>query len=110
MLVVALLSACFAPAGAASAYDRSSATRQPLNVLVEANPWLMVVGSDSPTFALYDDGLAIWRTDDGYHSGTLSDEGVSSLMARVDAEALNGLNSQGSSAAIKLAVGLMVRT
>src|SRR5262245_5641909 len=27
------------------------------------NPWLMVVGSDSPTFALYSNGLVIFRKE-----------------------------------------------
>ncbi|MBI1852729.1 MAG: hypothetical protein HYR85_20500 [Planctomycetes bacterium] len=37
------------------------AERRPLLVLVESDPWLMVVGSDSPSFALYDDGLVIFH-------------------------------------------------
>jgi hypothetical protein len=45
---------------------RSTGTGRPVLVLVEANPWLMVIGSDSPTFALYDDGLLIFRTGDSY--------------------------------------------
>jgi len=36
---------------------------EPILVVVEHNPWLMVIGSDSPTFALYDDGSVIWRGD-----------------------------------------------
>jgi hypothetical protein len=34
---------------------------QPQVVLIERNPWLMVVGSDWPTFALYSNGLVIFR-------------------------------------------------
>jgi hypothetical protein len=33
---------------------------KPILVLLESNPWLMVAGSDSPTFALYDDGTEIY--------------------------------------------------
>lgn len=32
-------------------------------VVLERNPWLMVIGSDSPTFALYDDGAVVWLRD-----------------------------------------------
>jgi hypothetical protein len=33
----------------------------PLAVLVETNPWLMVIGSDTPSFVLYEDGQVIYR-------------------------------------------------
>src|SRR3954466_455078 len=33
---------------------------RPVLTLMEQNPWLMVIGSDSPTFALYDDGTVIF--------------------------------------------------
>jgi hypothetical protein len=37
---------------------------EPLVLLTEYNPWAMVVGSDTPTFALYVDGTVIyWRGD-----------------------------------------------
>lgn len=39
----------------------ATAQRRPLIILIERNPWLMVIGSDSPSFALYDDGLVIFR-------------------------------------------------
>ena len=32
----------------------------PLIVLIERDPWLMVIGSDSPSFVLYDDGTLIF--------------------------------------------------
>lgn len=34
---------------------------QPIVVLVETNPWLMVIGSDVPTFALYENGQIIYK-------------------------------------------------
>ncbi len=34
---------------------------QPVVVLVETNPWLMVIGSDVPTFALYENGQIIYK-------------------------------------------------
>jgi len=45
---------------------RKTEAGRPVLVLVEADPWLMVMGSDSPRFALYDDGLLIFRTSGGY--------------------------------------------
>src|SRR6266704_1063713 len=35
-------------------------TSHPLIMLTEYNPWAMVVGSDTPSFALYDDGTLIY--------------------------------------------------
>lgn len=34
---------------------------QPVIVLIETDPWLMVIGSDTPTFALYENGQIIYR-------------------------------------------------
>lgn len=34
---------------------------QPIVVLIETNPWLMVIGSDVPSFALYENGQIIYR-------------------------------------------------
>ncbi len=34
---------------------------KPLVLLTIYNPWLMVIGSDEPTFALYDNGLVIYQ-------------------------------------------------
>ncbi|HEX8846353.1 MAG TPA: hypothetical protein VF791_17025 [Pyrinomonadaceae bacterium] len=40
--------------------SKSPAERRPIILLYEINPWLMVLGSDSPAFALYGDGLVIF--------------------------------------------------
>lgn len=42
----------------------SAAAREPLLIVLERNPWLMVIGSDSPTFALYDDGTVIFLREE----------------------------------------------
>ena len=34
---------------------------EPIVVLIETDPWLMVMGSDVPTFALYENGQIIYR-------------------------------------------------
>lgn len=44
---------------------------RPVLVLVEVDPWLMVIGSDSPKFALYDDGLVIYRAGASYKQARL---------------------------------------
>lgn len=57
---------------------------QPLIVLVETDPWLMAIGSDSPRFALYDDGLVIYRHEREYRSVRLADEERRALLASID--------------------------
>jgi hypothetical protein len=34
---------------------------RPLAVMIESNPWLMVMGSDTPSFVLYENGQVIYR-------------------------------------------------
>lgn len=38
---------------------------QPIVVLIETNPWLMVIGSDVPDFALYENGQIIYKKTSG---------------------------------------------
>ncbi len=67
----------------ALAHARASPIPHPLIVMLISDPWLMVVGSDSPAFALYSDGTAIFRTKSGMRSTKLDvnqrDELVRSL-------------------------------
>lgn len=70
----------------------------PLLVLVERNPWLMVVGSDAPTLAVYADGTLIRTVPvvDGppfLEAGQLSDEDLDTYRAVAASEALWGLAS-----------------
>jgi len=56
----------------------SAAAPKPLLVVVEQNPWLMVIGSDSPTFVLYNDGTLIYlrskpTPEEPFHRRTVSD-------------------------------------
>jgi hypothetical protein len=66
------------------------AGNRPLVLLTEYNPWAMVIGSDSPTFALYADGTAIYwageRRSGRYMTATLSPPEISELLkaARLD--------------------------
>jgi hypothetical protein len=71
---------------------------QPLVVLVERNPWLMIIGSDSPTFALYADGLVIFRKPDSaeYLSVRLDETKRRDLVTQIAAEAIAGLRESYS--------------
>ena len=63
MLGAVLLSASIAAvASGTSRGNNQEAPVKPLILLYERDPWLMVVGSDSPTFALYENGKAIFLT------------------------------------------------
>jgi hypothetical protein len=68
----------------AIAQEKSAAGgRLPVIVLIEKNPWLWVVGSDSPTFALYDDGLVVYsinREQADYFSAVLDSSAWSDLI------------------------------
>ena len=48
-------------------------------MMIEFDPWNSVIGSDSPTFAMYDDGEVIFRTDGGYKSVRLAFERQSEI-------------------------------
>lgn len=70
----------------------------PLVVLVERNPWLMIIGSDSPTFALYADGLVIFRRPDSteYSSIRLDEANRRDLVAQIAPEAIATLHESYS--------------
>jgi hypothetical protein len=53
---------------------------QPILVWITFDPWAMVIGGDSPRFALYDDGTVIYRTDEGYFSAQLSEDELDDFM------------------------------
>lgn len=59
---------------------------KPIFILVENDPWNMVIGSDSPTFALYDDGSVIFLERSG--------DGARYLHVNLDAEDIRGLAEQ----------------
>lgn len=58
--------AAFFERPAALAAARASSTPSPLVVLLSTDPWRMVMGSDSPAFALYSDGTVLFRRNDDY--------------------------------------------
>ena len=68
---------------------------KPLFVLIEYNHWAMVVGADTPNFALYDDGTVIfWREEDRggkYVSTKLADSEVSQILEKVSPQTFASL-------------------
>lgn len=67
---------------------------EPLVVLMEYDPWRMVIGSDSPTFALYENGLVIYRAEDeiGYVSALLDFEERDAFYAQIASDAFFALD------------------
>src|SRR4051794_37116561 len=65
--------------------DKARGGRKPLVVLLSQNPWLNAVGSDSPRFAFYDDGLVVFCL--GSRDGE-SAEYVSTVLSEADRVAL----------------------
>ncbi|GIK67493.1 MAG: hypothetical protein BroJett018_52870 [Chloroflexota bacterium] len=64
LLAFALLMTAVLPMRpAAHAQDDEPTQPRPLVVLMEFDPWKMVIGSDVPTFVLYDDGTIIYRNE-----------------------------------------------
>src|SRR4249919_2017860 len=71
----------------------SEAVQPPVNpraiaVLVSTDPWLMVFGSDTPRFALYDDGYVIYAEqtyeDEYVHmAARLTPSGLASVKAKL---------------------------
>ena len=68
----AVVGGALALIGDASCQTRPTGAGDPLFVLKGQNPWGMVLGSESPTFALYDDGRVIYQRRDGFKSVQLS--------------------------------------
>jgi len=73
---------------------------QPLVLLYVKDPWLMVIGSDSPRFALYDNGLVIYASGEkedekAFLSKPLSSTELKELLTTLDLERrLGGLNER----------------
>jgi hypothetical protein len=72
------------------------ASGRPVLVLIETNPWAMVLGAESPRFALYDTGLAIYATKEGYRQIQLDERQATELRNAVDIGALACLDSRYS--------------
>jgi hypothetical protein len=75
--------------------NQSARELKPSFVLIEYNPWAMVIGADSPSFALYDDGTIIFwkRLGRGglYLSVKLTEKASSELLRRINPQAFGSL-------------------
>ncbi len=75
----------------AAVLHASAALPQPLVLLYVKDPWLMVIGSDSPHFALYDNGLVIYasgtkKPEEAFFSKRLSQTELEELLTTLDLE------------------------
>jgi hypothetical protein len=64
----------------------------PLVVMLESDPWRMVIGSDSPSFAMYDDGTVIFATDTGYKTTKLDGSARDALLRDLQIEGLSSVS------------------
>jgi len=60
----------------------------PILVLLESDPWASVIGSDSPAFALYEDGTIIRRTATGFGTTRLTRTELERFLAGLDLAAI----------------------
>lgn len=67
---------------------RKSKAPMPTLVLLESDPWRDVIGSDSPSFALYEDGTVIRRKGNGFVSTRLTPAATKMLLKTVSVEAM----------------------
>jgi hypothetical protein len=70
---------------------RASGDAVPALVLLGRDPSAAVIGSDTPIFALYDGGTAIWRRGDGFRTTRLEASELAQLYADLNLDALGPL-------------------
>ena len=68
---------------------RRSDVPGPLVVLLDSDPWATVIGSGSPTFALYEDGTVIQQTANGFSTTRLTDQELKRFLGRLNLQALS---------------------
>ena len=60
---------------------------KPVAVFIQSDPWLMMIGSDTPRMAIYDDGQVIFAKKVGdrlvYHHATVNKETLATLRERL---------------------------
>ncbi len=83
---------------AIGAVSATAENTKPTVVLVERDPWLIVIGSDSPTFALYSDGHVIARNAEtsAYVSTRLPAAEQKELLGRIAPESFLELDEHYS--------------
>ncbi len=96
--ILGILAVGFIPLGLVA--QAPATTPQPLVLLFVRDPWRMVIGSDSPRFALYDSGLVIYasgekKAEKAFLSGTLSPAELKEFLTNLDLERkLGGLDGK----------------
>jgi hypothetical protein len=63
------------------AEDSAKKVINPVVVFIETDPWLMVIGSDSPSFAMYENGQIIYRSENGYKTVMASTEQQNQILS-----------------------------
>jgi hypothetical protein len=100
ILAIALLASAFLPGDVCTAQTSAQAPAaavqpgpraEPLLVLIEYDPWAMVIGSDSPRLVLYDDGVVIYRKEGGYRALRLEPDDIAAALASLKPEAVGRL-------------------
>lgn len=100
LAVLLAVSAVFASDAAVAQIATSSAQTvvqpdaqaEPTMVLIQYDPWATVVGSDSPMFALYDDGTAIYRRGAVFYAAHLSASDLQAFLAELRPDRLVNQN------------------
>lgn len=72
------------------AEDATNKVVNPVAILIEFDPWLMVIGSDSPSFVMYEGGKIIYRSEDGYKTVIASPAQQNEILSAMQFEQTNG--------------------
>ena len=103
MVVVFGVAGQFDQPGFVRTHKQSENQVKPSFVLVEYNPWAMVIGADAPTFALYDDGTLIyWKRadrDGKYVFVRLAAYEMTEILKKLHPDAFDSLNNHYEPAA-----------
>lgn len=95
-LPVMCFSLCCSSLAQSDKHNPISSDYQPIVMLTEHNPWLMVVGSDSPSFVLYHNRVVIYLKDSAYRTARLNKDETEALIRQLDLPALESLNDSYS--------------
>jgi len=78
--------------------SRDEKAAKPLFVQIDYNPWAMVIGADTPTFALYEDRTVIyWRKErraGKYMSAKLTDSEMSQVLEKINPQKFASLEKR----------------
>jgi hypothetical protein len=81
-----LVSSCLPTAATAASFDPFAGT-PPIAILIQTDPWSMVIGSDTPRVAIYENGEVIFAKKVGddlmYHHVTLAQKELQELRGKI---------------------------